>query len=63
MEMNEIEKEELEYRKYCERVDRFAGLAMQAMISSDQYDLTDEEIARYAYTKALAMADEREKWL
>lgn len=59
----ELEQEEMEYQKNMDRVDRFAGLAMQAMIASGDYDLSDAQLARAAYKKAVAMMSEREEWM
>ena len=59
----ELEQEAIEYQKYMDRVDRFAGLAMQAMIASGDYDLSDEQLARAAYKKAVAMMSERDEWI
>jgi uncharacterized protein YecT (DUF1311 family) len=68
---NEIlDFEEIEYQAWLEKrreqcravLDQFAGLAMQGMIASGEYDLTDSELATAAYKKAAAMFRERDGW-
>jgi hypothetical protein len=59
----ELEQEAIEYQKHVDQLDRFAGLAMQAMIASGDYDLSDAQLAKAAYKKAVAMMSARDEWI
>lgn len=60
-ELNEVINIVKPYKKDQQLLDHFAGLAMQGIINSELYSMSNENICKNAYKIAETMLKERER--